>query len=593
MIKELAEQLSHGNNLTIDQMTSVMDEILTGTQNDEDVAEFLKNLTEKGESDDELLAMLNKMEEFALHISPNCQGKIIDVCGTGGDKLKTFNISTAASFVIAGAGGNVAKHGNRSISGVSGSADIFEYFGFDLNSEPSKVNEIIEKFGIGFMFAQKFHPAMKNVANARKVVGGRTAFNLLGPLTNPAMVKNQLIGVFSDDYQERIVKILQRKNAETIMTVRSDDGMDELSTTSKNKICLLKNNIITNMVIDPQDVGLQRGNISDIQINTKEDAIKSFVDVLNDTANKTKIEITALNAAGGLIVSDIADSFGGINLEDIKAPECFAIEKALIERCKIPVFHDDQHGTAIVTAAGMMNALDIQGKDIKQANIVCLGAGAAAIACMELLIKCGAQREKIYMLDTKGIVHTRRDDLNEYKKLFANNTDKRTLDDAIEGADVFVGVSGPDLLTQKQVQAMADKPIIFACSNPDPEIKPELALAARDDLIMATGRSDYPNQVNNVLCFPFIFRGALDVRARTINDAMKIAAVHAIRKLAKEPVPAEVLKVSCEEDLSFGKNYIIPKPMDSRLCGAVAKAVAQAAVDSGVAALEMPENYMA
>ena len=292
-------------------------------------------------------------------------------------------------------------------------------------------------------------------------------------------------------------------------------------------------------------------------------------------------------------VANIADSFGGINLEDIKAPECFAIEKALIERCKIPVFHDDQHGTAIVTAAGMMNALDIQGKDIKQANIVCLGAGAAAIACMELLIKCGAQREKIYMLDTKGVIHTRRDDLNEYKKLFANNTDKRTLDDVIEGADVFVGVSGPDLLSQEQVKAMADKPIIFACSNPDPEIKPELALAARNDVIMATGRSDYPNQVNNVLCFPFIFRGALDVRARTINDAMKIAAVHAISELAKEPVPAEVLKASCEKDLSFGKNYIIPKPMDPRLCGAVAKAVAQAAVDSGVAALEMPENYMA
>jgi malate dehydrogenase (oxaloacetate-decarboxylating)(NADP+) len=292
-------------------------------------------------------------------------------------------------------------------------------------------------------------------------------------------------------------------------------------------------------------------------------------------------------------VANIADSFGGINLEDIKAPECFAIEKALIERCKIPVFHDDQHGTAIVTAAGMMNALDIQGKDIKQANIVCLGAGAAAIACMELLIKCGAQREKIYMLDTKGVIHTRRDDLNEYKKLFANNTDKRTLDDVIEGADVFVGVSGPDLLSQEQVKAMADKPVIFACSNPDPEIKPELALAARNDVIMATGRSDYPNQVNNVLCFPFIFRGALDVRARTMNDAMKIAAVHAIRALAKEPVPAEVLKASCEKDLSFGKNYIIPKPMDPRLCGAVAKAVAQAAVDSGVAALEMPENYMA
>ena len=291
-------------------------------------------------------------------------------------------------------------------------------------------------------------------------------------------------------------------------------------------------------------------------------------------------------------VANIADSFGGINLEDIKAPECFVIEKALIERCKIPVFHDDQHGTAIVTAAAMINALDIQGKDIKFANIVCLGAGAAAIACMELLIKCGAQREKIYMLDTKGIVHTRRDDLNEYKKLFANNTDKRTLDDAIEGADVFVGVSGPDLLTPEQVKLMAPNPIIFACSNPDPEIKPELALAARDDLIIATGRSDYPNQVNNVLCFPFIFRGALDVRARTINDEMKVAAVHAIRTIAKEEVPSEVLTASGETELTFGRNYIIPKPMDSRLLAAVALAVAKAAVDSGVAALPLPDNYM-
>ena len=309
MLRELVEQISHGNNLTIDQMTNVMNEILSGTQKDEDIAEFLKSLTQKGESDDELLAMLNKMEEFALHISPNCQGKIIDVCGTGGDKLKTFNISTAASFVIAAAGGNVAKHGNRSISGVSGSADIFEYFGFDLNSEPNKVNETIEKFGIGFMFAQKFHPAMKNVANARKIVGGRTAFNLLGPLTNPAMVKNQLVGVFSEDYQERIVKILKRKNAETVMAVRSADGMDELSTTSKNQICMLKNNTITKMTLDPQEVGLQKGNITDIQISSKEDAINSFVTVLNGSANKTKIEIAALNAAGGLIVSDMADSF--------------------------------------------------------------------------------------------------------------------------------------------------------------------------------------------------------------------------------------------------------------------------------------------
>ncbi|MBB1271360.1 malic enzyme-like NAD(P)-binding protein [Psychromonas sp. SR45-3] len=291
-------------------------------------------------------------------------------------------------------------------------------------------------------------------------------------------------------------------------------------------------------------------------------------------------------------VANIADTFGGINLEDIKAPECFAIEKALIERCNIPVFHDDQHGTAIVTAAGMINALEIQGKDIKLAHIVCLGAGAAAIACMELLIKCGAQRENVYMLDTKGIIHTRRDDLNEYKRLFANNTDKRTLDDAIVGADVFVGVSGPNLLAPEQVKLMAPNPIIFACSNPDPEIKPELALVARNDAIIATGRSDYPNQVNNVLCFPFIFRGALDVRACTINDEMKMAAVHAIRALAKEDVPNDVLTASGETSLSFGRDYIIPKPMDPRLLSAVALAVAKAAVNSGVAALPLPDNYM-
>ena len=336
MIKDLTHQLSHGNNLTIDQMTNVMNEILGGTHNDQEVAEFLENLTQKGESDDELLAMLNKMEEFAVHISPNCKGKVIDVCGTGGDKLKTFNISTAAAFVIAAAGGNVAKHGNRSMSGISGSADIFEYFGFDLNSEPMKVNEIIEKFGIGFMFAQKFHPAMKNVAKARKMLDGRTAFNLLGPLTNPAMVKNQLIGVFSEDYQERIVQILQRKNAETIMTVRSADGMDELSTTSKNQICMLKDNTITKMILDPQEIGLQKGNISDIQINSKEDAIKSFVSVLNGSANKTKIEITALNAAGGLLVSDIADSFADaieLTLDTIHSGKAFDKLENFVKNC--------------------------------------------------------------------------------------------------------------------------------------------------------------------------------------------------------------------------------------------------------------------
>ena len=292
------------------------------------------------------------------------------------------------------------------------------------------------------------------------------------------------------------------------------------------------------------------------------------------------------------VVAAIADTFGGINLEDIKAPECFEIEKALIERCNVPVFHDDQHGTAIVTAAGLINALEVQGKRLDEAQIVCMGAGAAAVACMQLLIKCGAQRESIYMLDRNGVIHSRREDLNEYKALFANNTDKRTLEDVMEGADVFVGVSGPDVLPAAAVAMMADKPVIFACSNPDPEIKPELAHSIRKDLVMGTGRSDYPNQVNNVLCFPFIFRGALDVRASQINDEMKVAAVEAIRGLAKEAVPQEVLEASGYEKLEFGPEYVIPKPMDPRLLPRVARAVALAAVASGVARIELPENYM-
>ena len=309
----------------------------------------------------------------------------------------------------------------------------------------------------------------------------------------------------------------------------------------------------------------------------------------------------AVTGAGGLAlpidefvdtVANIADTFGGINLEDIKAPDCFEIERRLIERCDVPVFHDDQHGTAIVTAAGMLNAIELQGKKLEECKIVCLGAGAAAVACMELLIKCGAQREKIYMLDRKGVIHTRRDDLNEYKELFANNTDKRTLEDVIEDADLFLGVSGPNLLPAEALTLMADKPIVFACSNPDPEIKPDLAHEVRKDLIMGTGRSDYPNQVNNVLCFPFIFRGALDVRASEINDEMKLAAVHAIRELAKEEVPAEVLAAAGETALEFGKGYIIPKPMDPRLLPRVARAVAEAAVESGVARIDMPANYM-
>ena len=287
----------------------------------------------------------------------------------------------------------------------------------------------------------------------------------------------------------------------------------------------------------------------------------------------------------------ISDTFGGINLEDIKAPECFEIERMLIEQCNIPVFHDDQHGTAIVTAAGMLNALELQGKKLEDARIVCLGAGAAAVACMNILISCGAKPENIYMVDRKGVIHSERDDLNQYKAMFAIKTDKRTLADACDDADVFVGLSGPDLLTAEMLKSMAPNPVVFACSNPDPEIRPELALDTRDDLIMATGRSDYPNQVNNVLGFPFIFRGALDVRATTINEEMKIAAVQALRDLAKEPVPKEICEAYDVDSLEFGREYIIPKPLDQRLLEFVPAAVAQAAVDSGVARFPYPAHY--
>ena len=287
----------------------------------------------------------------------------------------------------------------------------------------------------------------------------------------------------------------------------------------------------------------------------------------------------------------IASTWGGINLEDIKAPECFVIEKALIEACDIPVFHDDQHGTAIVTAAGMLNALEIQGKNIEEAKIVCLGAGAAAIACMRLLVSCGVTRSNIFMLDRMGVIHVGRAGINEYKAEFANETDKRTLEDAVTNADVFVGLSGANLLAPAILAKMAANPIVFACSNPDPEISPALAHETRNDLIMATGRSDYPNQVNNVLGFPFIFRGALDIRATAINEAMKVAAVHAIKDLAKEPVPQVVLDACDVKSLEFGSEYIIPKPMDERLLSLVSAAVAQAAIDSGVATLPYPAHY--
>lgn len=290
-------------------------------------------------------------------------------------------------------------------------------------------------------------------------------------------------------------------------------------------------------------------------------------------------------------VKRISGTFGGINLEDIKAPECFEIERALIELCDIPVFHDDQHGTAIVTAAGMLNALEIAGKELSKAKIVCLGAGAAATACMKLLISMGAKLENIFMVDRKGVIHSGRTDLTQYKAVFAHETDQHTLEQAIEGADAFVGLSGANLLSAENLKRMAENPVVFASSNPDPEISPELAHATRPDVIMATGRSDYPNQVNNVLGFPFIFRGALDVRATRINEAMKIAATHAIRELAKLPCPAEVCATYGLEKLEFGRDYILPKPTDPRLITLVSDAVAKAAIDSGVATLPYPSNY--
>ncbi len=290
-------------------------------------------------------------------------------------------------------------------------------------------------------------------------------------------------------------------------------------------------------------------------------------------------------------VARISPTFGGINLEDIGAPHCFEIEQTLVERLDIPVFHDDQHGTAIIVAAGLLNALELQGKTMEDARIVCLGAGAAGIASLKLCQALGARLENIYVLDRKGVIHSGRDDLPDYKAQFATATDKRTLEDAMNGADVFIGVSGPDLVGKEHIALMADKPIVFALSNPDPEILPEDAMAVRDDLIMATGRSDYPNQVNNVLGFPYIFRGALDVRARRINQEMHLAAVHALRELAREPVPQSVLEAYDVQDMSFGPDYIIPKPFDPRLIDRIPPAVAMAAVESGVSRTGYPKHY--
>ena len=297
------------------------------------------------------------------------------------------------------------------------------------------------------------------------------------------------------------------------------------------------------------------------------------------------IEVDTHNADDLIkVVAAIAPTFGGINLEDIKAPECFYIEEKLKEMLEIPVFHDDQHGTAIISGAALLNGLELIGKAIKDVRITISGAGASAISCAELMVRLGAERSNILLVDTRGVVYRGRSDgMNQYKERFAQETDARSLEDAMQGSDVFYGLSIADILTPDMVRTMADQPLIFAMANPDPEIKYELAKEARPDAIVATGRSDYPNQINNVLGFPFIFRGALDVRARAINEEMKVAAAHALAGLTKEDVPDSVLRAYGLESLKFGSDYIIPKPLDPRVLLWEAPAVAQAAMETGAA----------
>ena len=283
------------------------------------------------------------------------------------------------------------------------------------------------------------------------------------------------------------------------------------------------------------------------------------------------------------VVKAIAPTFAGINLEDIKAPECFYIEERLKEELDIPLMHDDQHGTAIITSAGLLNALEILGKKIEDLKIVVSGAGAAAVSCTKLYIRLGANPENIIMLDSKGVIHKDRTDLNETKKQFATNKPIHTLKEAIKGADMFLGLSKGGLLKPEMLLSMAENPIVFALANPTPEISYDLAVSTRSDVLMATGRSDFPNQVNNILGFPFIFRGALDVRAKKINDEMKLAAAKALAALAQESVPEEVNIAYGTNNLKFGKDYIIPKPTDPRLIETIAPAVAKAAIESGVA----------
>jgi malate dehydrogenase (oxaloacetate-decarboxylating)(NADP+) len=289
------------------------------------------------------------------------------------------------------------------------------------------------------------------------------------------------------------------------------------------------------------------------------------------------------------ICAKIAPTFGGINLEDIKAPECFEVETRLKAMLDIPVFHDDQHGTAIISAAGLLNALEINGKNIGDLKVVVCGAGAAANSCSRLYVALGVRKENLIMVDSKGVINRDRKDLNKYKQEWVTDRNVSSLAEAMKGSDLFLGLSVANMLTPEMLSTMAPHPIVFAMANPNPEISYEDAMATRDDLIFATGRSDYPNQINNVLGFPFIFRGALDVRATSINEEMKLAATKALAAIAREPVPEVVLKAYGLSSLEFGTDYIIPKPMDPRLISRVASAVARAAIETGVARLKIDD----
>jgi malate dehydrogenase (oxaloacetate-decarboxylating)(NADP+) len=349
-----------------------------------------------------------------------------------------------------------------------------------------------------------------------------------------------------------------------------------------------KGNLVA--VISNGTAVLGLGNIGAIAgkpvMEGKGNLFKKFADI-----DVFDIEVNELSIEGMVrVVEALEPTFGGVNLEDIKAPECFEIETQLIEKMNIPVFHDDQHGTAIICSAALLNSLEITNRDIKKTKMVISGAGAAALSCAKLFIELGMKRENIIMCDSQGAIYKGRTaGMNKYKEEFAVETNARTLADALNGADAFVGCSAKGLVTQDMVKVMAKDPIIFAMANPDPEILPHEVHAVRPDAIVATGRSDYPNQVNNVLCFPFIFRGALDVRAKKINIQMKLAAVKALAELAKEEVPEEVKLAYGGEDFKFGRNYLIPKPFDPRVLTRVTPAVAHAAMESGVARIAIDD----